>query len=83
MKCRHCNNKLNHLFADLHYSPPSNGYLTFEQLSLPEVYYPLRVQVCDNCWLVQTEDYVKVQQMGYLMIIMPIFQVPHLLFGAC
>ena len=59
MNCRHCNNKLNHLFADLHYSPPSNGYLTFEQLSLPEVYYPLRVQVCDNCWLVQTEDYVK------------------------
>ena len=40
MNCRHCNNKLDHLFADLHYSPPSNRYLTPEQLSRPEVYYP-------------------------------------------
>tara|TARA_B100001989_G_C24543225_1_gene468933 strand:- start:1783 stop:3012 length:1230 start_codon:yes stop_codon:yes gene_type:complete len=59
MHCRYCNNKLNNLVADLHYSPPSNRYLTSEQLSKPEVYYPLRVQVCDSCWLVQTEDYVK------------------------
>lgn len=64
MNCRHCNNKLNHLFADLHYSPPSNRYLTLEQLSRPEVYYPLRVQVCDNCWLVQTEDYVESETDG-------------------
>ena len=64
MNCRHCNNKLDHLFADLHYSPPSNRYLTPEQLSRPEVYYPLRVQVCDNCWLVQTEDYVKSETDG-------------------
>ena len=64
MNCRHCNNKLNHLFADLHYSPPSNRYLTPEQLSRPEVYYPLRVQVCDNCWLVQTEDYVESETDG-------------------
>jgi SAM-dependent methyltransferase len=59
MNCRHCNKKLTNLFADLHYSPPSNGYLTQEQLSKPEKYYPLRVQVCDSCWLVQTEDYVE------------------------
>ena len=64
MNCRHCNSKLNHLFADLHYSPPSNRYLTLEQLSRPEIYYPLRVQVCEKCWLVQTEDYVESETDG-------------------
>jgi SAM-dependent methyltransferase len=59
VNCRHCNDKLSHLFVDLDYSPPSNGYLTKEKLNFPEVYYPLRVQVCSGCWLVQTEDYVK------------------------
>ena len=64
MHCRFCNNKLNNLVADLHYSPPSNRYLTNDQLSKPEVYYPLRVQVCDSCWLVQTEDYVQSETDG-------------------
>ena len=64
MNCRYCNHKLNHLFADLHYSPPSNRYLTLEQLSRPEIFYPLRVQVCENCWLVQTEDYVESETDG-------------------
>jgi hypothetical protein len=38
---------------DLGHQPPSNAYLTREQLSLPEVTYPLRVYVCTGCWLVQ------------------------------
>lgn len=38
---------------DLGHQPPSNAYLTEEQLSLPEVTYPLRVFVCTECWLVQ------------------------------
>ena len=36
---------------------PSNAYLQAEDLRNPEVHYPLRVKVCDRCWLVQTEDY--------------------------
>ena len=57
MNCRFCKTPLEHVFVDLGHQPPSNAYLTKEQLQLPEVYYPLRVRVCNNCWLVQTEDY--------------------------
>lgn len=57
MKCRHCSAPLVHTFLDLGFSPPSNAYLTREDLGKPETYYPLRVKVCDQCWLVQTEDY--------------------------
>lgn len=59
MKCRHCSNSLIHSFLDLGYAPPSNAYLTRSDLVKPEVTYPLRVLVCDSCWLVQTEDYAS------------------------
>lgn len=59
MKCRHCKTPLTHTFVDLGFAPPSNAYLTAEDLARPEKYYPLRVKVCDNCWLVQTEDYAE------------------------
>lgn len=57
MNCRHCHAPLEHLFVDLGFAPPSNAYLTSEQLRSPERHYPLRVYVCDQCWLVQTDDY--------------------------
>ena len=38
--------------------PPSNAYLSKEDLKKPEPKYPLRLLVCTNCWLVQTEDFV-------------------------
>lgn len=57
MKCRHCGTPLNHTFLDLGFAPPSNAYLTKEDLSRPETWYPLKTKICDNCWLVQTEDY--------------------------
>ena len=38
--------------------PPSNAYLSKEDLEKPEKVYPLRVLVCTQCWLVQTEDFV-------------------------
>ena len=59
MKCRFCISKLHQSFADLGFAPPSNSYLDANDLSRPEHYYPLRVQVCENCWLVQTEDYAE------------------------
>ncbi|HHQ4709822.1 TPA: methyltransferase domain-containing protein [Aeromonas veronii] len=59
MRCRHCSVPLTHTFIDLGFSPPSNAYLTAAQLAQPEQYFPLKVKVCDNCWLVQTEDYAK------------------------
>jgi SAM-dependent methyltransferase len=57
VKCRHCSAPLEHKFLDLGFAPPSNAYLSAENLRKPEKYYPLRVLVCDKCWLVQTEDY--------------------------
>ena len=57
MKCRFCQNNLKHKFLDLGFQPLSNGYLSFEDLSKSEVYLPLRLMVCEKCFLVQTEDY--------------------------
>ena len=57
MICRHCNKELVHEFIDLGKAPPSNNYLTSDNLNSPENYFPLRVMVCDNCWLVQTQDF--------------------------
>lgn len=59
MKCRHCNTELNHVFADLDFSPISNAMLTAKQLHEPETYYPLKIFVCDNCFLVQVDEMEK------------------------
>jgi len=63
MKCRHCGTPLEHTFLDLGFAPPSNAYLTTEELTRPEKYYPLKIRVCDQCWLVQTEDYARADQL--------------------
>lgn len=55
--CRHCGTDLTRQFLDLGYAPPSNAYLSAEDLTAPEITYPLRLMVCDNCFLVQTQDY--------------------------
>lgn len=57
MKCRHCAHELTLPFLDLGSAPPSNAYLTAAALNGPEVWYPLKVLACTNCWLVQTEDH--------------------------
>lgn len=57
MNCRHCQTLLNAVVLDLGFSPPSNDFLSLEDLSKPEVYLPLKVCVCEVCWLVQTADY--------------------------
>jgi SAM-dependent methyltransferase len=44
-------------FLDLGSAPPSNAYLTQAGLRAPEVWFPLRLLVCERCWLVQTEDH--------------------------
>lgn len=63
MNCRHCGTLLSHTFLDLGFSPPSNAYLTEAELTKPEKYYPLKVKVCDQCWLVQTEDYTEADEL--------------------
>jgi SAM-dependent methyltransferase len=63
MRCRHCEKPLEHTALDLGFAPPSNAYLTAKDLNKPEKYYPLRLKVCDRCWLVQTEDYAEADEL--------------------
>ena len=57
MKCRHCGQILRSCLIDLGSAPASNAYLSESALRAPELWYPLRVLVCEECWLVQTEDH--------------------------
>lgn len=57
MNCRHCGEPLTIPFLDLGFAPPSNAYLKHADLTRVEHYYPLKLLVCDTCWLVQTDDY--------------------------
>ncbi len=59
MNCRHCNNKLQHVFCDLQTCPPSNAMVKPEMINYPETYFPLKVFVCDKCWLVQVDELEK------------------------
>lgn len=59
MKCRFCNTELKNEFIDLVNSPASNSFLTKEQLNEPETFYPLKVFTCENCFLVQVDEYKK------------------------
>jgi SAM-dependent methyltransferase len=63
MKCRHCTIELVHLLVDLGVAPPSNAYLTKLALRRPEKFFPLRVLVCHNCWLVQAEGYSRAAEL--------------------
>ena len=63
MRCRHCDKELTHTFIDLGSSPLSNSYLTTETINTFEKWYPLKVLVCNHCWLAQTEDFVGADQM--------------------
>lgn len=63
MKCRHCESDLKLPLVDLGSSPPSNAYLSERSLHVPEKWFPLRVLVCEDCWLVQTEDFAQVDDL--------------------
>lgn len=63
MNCRHCHQPLQHIFLDLGFAPPSNAYLNKAELTRPERYYPLKLFVCEHCYLVQTEDYAQADEL--------------------
>lgn len=62
MNCRHCNTELVHVFADLNFSPISNAMLSKDQLHEPELYFPLKIFVCNNCFLVQVDELEKAEK---------------------
>lgn len=63
MNCRHCQTPLQHVFLDLGFAPPSNAYLTLADLHALELYFPLKLYVCEECWLVQTQDYARADEL--------------------
>jgi len=59
MNCRFCKTELTDVFVDLTNAPASNSFLTKKQLDEPEIFYPLKTYVCQNCKLVQIDEYKK------------------------
>ena len=60
--CRFCGHELKHTFADLGLSPLSNEYLKRADLERGQMFYPLNVKVCDQCFLVQAAEYQRPEQ---------------------
>jgi hypothetical protein len=55
--CRFCAQPLQHTFADLGLSPISNAFVPSDRTHLGEKFYPLHAYVCDQCLLVQLEEF--------------------------
>ena len=55
--CRFCGSELGHLFADLGMCPVANSLVPEDRLSSMEPFYPLRAFVCEECFLVQSEEF--------------------------
>lgn len=63
MKCRNCQKKLNFKWIDLGNSPPSNNYIKKKDFKKKEKKFPLKVYVCKKCWLAQTWDYARAEDL--------------------
>ncbi len=57
--CRFCAAPLKHTFVDLGMSPLCESYVSAEKLNEMEAFYPLHVQVCERCYLVQLQEFVS------------------------
>ncbi len=61
-QCRFCATPLEHTFVNLGMSPLCQTHIEPGQLNHMEPFYPLRVFVCHNCFLVQLDEYVSPQE---------------------
>ncbi|WP_288194542.1 class I SAM-dependent methyltransferase [uncultured Phyllobacterium sp.] len=59
--CRLCSAPLRHTFVDLGMSPPCESFVARDRLDDMEPYYPLHAFVCEECLLVQLNEYVTPQ----------------------
>src|SRR5580700_8457835 len=55
--CRFCGAPIQRTFIDLGLSPLCESYPSAADLNRGEMYYPLHVFICEQCWLVQLEEY--------------------------
>jgi hypothetical protein len=60
--CRFCTAPVEAVFADLGMSPLANSYLPPERANGMEPFYPLRALVCEQCFLVQLEEFETPEQ---------------------
>ena len=58
-KCRFCNEPLSQVVIDLGMSPLCQSQISADQLDAMEPFYPLKVMVCERCWLVQLDEFVS------------------------
>ena len=57
-RCRFCDTPLHFTFVDLGMSPLCQTVIREDQTNAMEPFYPLHTYVCDECYLVQLEEYV-------------------------
>jgi SAM-dependent methyltransferase len=57
--CRFCGAELTRTFVDLGRSPLANSFLRPDDLSAGQVYFPLHVYVCNECLLVQLQQFER------------------------
>jgi hypothetical protein len=60
--CRFCKAPIRHTFVDLGMSPLCESYVKAEDLNKVEHFYPLHAFVCEQCWLVQLDEYVSASE---------------------
>jgi hypothetical protein len=60
--CRFCGHALSHTFVDLGSSPLCQRHIEPEQWNAMEPFYPLHAYVCDQCFLVQLDEYVSASE---------------------
>jgi hypothetical protein len=58
-RCRFCDATLRHTFVDLGMSPLCESYVSADQMNQMEAFYPLHVFVCEECFLVQLDEFVS------------------------
>src|SRR6266480_2218202 len=56
--CRFCGNAELHQVVDLGMSPLCENFLSRDKLLEMEAFYPLRALFCEECGLMQVEEYV-------------------------
>ena len=58
-RCRFCSKGLAQTFVDLGSSPLCQRHIEPEQWNAMEPFYPLHAYVCEECFLVQLDEYVS------------------------
>lgn len=57
-RCRSCSTELRYSVVDLGMSPLAESFVPADMLHEPEMFYPLQVYVCHDCFLVQLDEFV-------------------------